>query len=542
MAKLNAKSHTAGKGNNAKNKEQQGVAGESAADKEFRLKGAPRIPYVGPIIETYNKTDPEKSVKLIQFAKKLAIVGLVLILAITVAVTFFTFAGMAAPLTPILALMGSSSDTSGGQNKVDFGIKPEDFYGVRVFYENDTLAREELTLTYNALVYEVLLEYGNNLNTSPAINQVVASNRFNAREQTAITPEGILPDDFFEKQENTHVLVSQITNQVIFIMYQSAVLQNVAENAEYEAPVPTDTFDLNNINIYFDTIDHFGFTKVEFDLIIQYLQTTIPDVLKNVIVDDLKQADVALKQNYVVLKESKTLSDFEALDFTNILENLEENESLEVFKTVSDKLFVKDLILKEEESSEETDTIIDGNAVYYIYMPRTTVQMAINTYKCKIENDSSWKVNIGYFDYAQDATTFASLHEVIVDKSYFGVVESEAISTGGEKVYKEIIDVNNLDDMGNINQFEAIDETNEKALNKDGISLFDLGALQNFEIYAQKQTVDGEDGFSILNYLPQQKCMGVTFTPENIAGLTDTFLFGEFGACLYSADRENNNN
>lgn len=531
MAKINAKPYTAGK-----KKDKRRTADEDSQIKTLidAGKSGKAGPWGKAIAEIADKSSEEAVTDKYRWLKQFALIAIVFVVLITACVTFFTFAGFVGPLTPIIAVAGSTEDTSGGKSRVDFGVKAQDFYGVRVFYENDNTAQKELITIYNAFVCEMLQLVGQ--------DSSVSTSKFN---NTA--SDGILPENFYEiykaeeadEAEETeeaeedeknkqltieaNILIKNIIQEIIFEMYKTSVQKQIDAGAELE-PVPADAvFEEAKLKEYLNTIDHFGLTKEEFDLV----KTTAQEKFIQLIEEDLAKPETN-QQKYLTLASGKTLED---INFDTIFTNVKFNN----FKTVSDKLFVKDLILKEEDSTEKVDMLINGNAVYYIYMPRKTLQMSGNTYKCKIENESSWKVNIGYFDIAEDEVLFISTdpkHEIIVDKSYFDVVNSEHISTGDKKVYKKIIEVSDLNSFGTFNAFEAINQENLKELNKENLSLFKLGNLSNAEMYSSKTPV--EDGFNVLSYLPTQKCLAITFTPENIVNQDDTFLFGEFGVCAYA--------
>jgi len=297
------------------------------------------------------------------------------------------------------SLLGASPEES---TKSEAGIKGNNFYGARIVYRDDELARNGLVEQYVNLikstaepfkdgkVYDDIDVGGTTYDIKVAIDLTIPAEDFNYEELDLTT--------FASEYSDLYSAVEEITR---------FVYDKDNESAE------TQSEEVASLETYLDGIKYFGFNAGMIGSnIVDEDQVVDNNILE--IVYDL------LKSKINVMGKTEGGSNYETpLDYENVKDNFVADivnlMNADVNRIRAEKLFIKDIILDGEDSFIEGIDLKDYEA--FIYLPKQTIKCNFMSYMFVvsensdinvklINNDQEIQLNKGDAEYPYDDKSF----------------------------------------------------------------------------------------------------------------------------------------
>ncbi len=471
-----------------------GKNGPPLSPKEkLEAKALGKIPYAGPVIEGLSETDPKKYRFVVKLIKKFIPLALGILFFVCIMSLVSSVAPMAVPFIIIKAIIDLV--TAGGA--VAPAVDAENFYGVRLTYENTQLANEQLEEGYNQLAFEFL----NSVDKIEGLQGL-----------TLELPEDLTADLTSYKTELTNNLVYKICETVL-----NGQTAQPAEEPEEPTQPPTITVTSENFEECLAQINHFGYTKTDFDNI----ATDLSGYFVSIVQSSIETADTS--DDIVVLEIGATEL---PAGFDQTVKELWNGENFNPYKISSNKVFVKDIILG---GSEETPSVsVNGSLLSYTYLNKANTTLSDKSYAMQVADGDEYKISLvkvdaeGNENIINSATADSSWCKKGSDMKTGNNPESEDFFEDDAYYYDKLLETNSPISL--TEDFTCLDKNNMNFLAKDNFSLL--------EAYKQNQTsaqicftVTSQDGFTTISETPTCAHAKVTF--EYVSGSGSEFVFAE---------------
>lgn len=341
-----------------------------------------------------------------------------------------------------------------------FGVTGADFYGVRVAYQNEALASTQMIEDYVTMV----------VNGAEDIQQTSSTNVGGAQYALQLTLNFELPTeyDYSNFDEASFSASFGVVYNASFEIAKS--IYNVDNQADFAGSSLVDCT---------KGIKYFGYANID-----ALAETTVQVLVDNTTIQATKDGE--LVTNSIVLQEIKNkLKEDVASELTGEFSHLEVR---------TEKLFVKDIILEED---EKVSGITKENYVYYIFMPKRQV------------NFTSFSFMVG----GQDLQNF----EIVGSNNGTNYsMEKDSGNLGNETNFGYLYTTGKIN--ATVNTFTNIDANNLEALSEP-TSVFEIlsNSSLNTDLYLQINIVDDVNVYSL-------KTGGFTVTISNSV----PFIIAEF--------------
>ncbi len=355
-------------------------------------------------------------------------------------------------------------------------LSADGFYGVRVYYTNDELARHELDISYNELAFD-FLQSAQNLEGVESLN-------------IELPPE--LLDDY--SQYNTDLVL-----KLKYLALQGIINSERGENPEI-------TIDATNYVEQLSSVKHFGFTYDNYNLV----STLVSDYFVEYV-----DASIINSQNFITFESGYT---YNKDSFKASVQSVWNDDAFNYYKYTSDLVFVKDVML----NSSNTSTHVNGVITKYVYMAKTDTALTNRVFGVKIDDNSKYKIE--YTSVQNGNATI--LQSAVADKTWY--VDGDDIRLESSKnwlapkgmVVNEMLDCSDYNI--NVTKFTGIDENNLNFLAQGGFSVYRAmwengdSAKICFNVSENEQ----HTGFYNIDSAPQGDyvCLNITDVTENGQG------------------------
>jgi len=330
----------------------------------------------------------------------------------------------------IVAIFGSSPEEP---TSSEAGIKGEDFYGARIVYRDDELARNGLVEQYVNIIKSTVDHFkdgkvytdidigGTIYDVKVTIDITMPTEDYNYEELVII--------DFASEYSDLYAAVEEIAKFVY--------------NKDNES-VETQSEEESSLETYLDGIKYFGFNE---DMIGSNIVDEDPEEDNNVIeivLDFLKtKATFFGKEEggseYTTILNYDSVKNNFKQDIVNLI-NVAEN------KVRTEKLFIKDAILEDSDSSVEGIDLKQYEA--FIYLPKQSVEVNFLSYFVIIEDGLD--INLKMVNNGEEiALTKGEAEYPYDDKSYAMYKFNSSENLSETMPETDIIDTENVNKFAN---------------------------------------------------------------------------------------------
>ena len=390
----------------------------------------------------------------------LAIILLVIFVGIPIIV--------AVALWPIKWLLWPDDDSagpggSGGGGSAAFGVTGDDFYGVRTIYTDDEKARVGLLEEYSTII-DNSIEQTLTVEKLKTITTGSGEDEVSKTYKVSVVVDLTIPQTEVEGEEPTDFDYSTFEEDSFKNTYTEyyALLNLVAEKV-YIHDNPTGNIPTTLVE-KLDGIKYFGLDAV----VSEEIKTlTYNKLLALYDVEVFNQTE-----NKVEVAEVKTeLKNQLKTELENEI-NVKVSEVLSPYTARTEKLFVKDFILSDNE--DMMNGITEENYVCWIFMPKTAVEFEQVSFYIKHNNIENFNIKLfnngNEITLKKDDADFGD--ENVSIYTYFAknlnedVAVFENLDTSDLEALKDGVSLSKIINNSNLNNDKYL------ALNKDGVYTF----------------------------------------------------------------------
>ncbi len=318
-----------------------------------------------------------------------------------------------------------------------FGITGKEFYGMRMVYRDDDLAQKKIVEDYVFLV-----EKGKNE------VQKISSVTLGEETYSLVLNVGLtIPSEEYDFSSFDEASFKTEFPTTYNLVFEIAKAVNKADNGS--------TFSGTSLIECVDGIKYFGYSSIS-------------EISENLINEVVSSSQIsATDSNGATVVDSVTLSNIKNALTDKARENLAQEFALEKWTVRTEKLFIKDFILEDEEATVSGVTMQNYEAV--IFMPKQAVEFKSFSFAVGGTTFENFEISVAYENNTYPITTDGENLGDETNKGYLYNSKDVSISAG---------------------IYDAIDTNNLKALETTQ-SLFDLVQNTNYSTYLTTETIDG---------------------------------------------------